>query len=566
MSSPLAGGGADAGSASGSNETGAGDSDSGAPDESGAAGQAEAGTLYVGGAPAPVGSPGMVDVTFEIDSAQNVHSISPYIYGVNDVARAAGAHAALARLGGNRLTAYNWENNASNAGSDYQFENDDYLCGNGACQPTSDTPGALLAGFVAAAAAAHAAAVVTVPIVDYVSADKNPPGDVRNSGANYLETRFRKNLPAKGAAFQYPPDASDAYVYEDEMVAWLSRQVGQTAPGAVVLFQLDNEPDLWSSTHAEVHPAPVTYAELATRDADFARAVKAAAPNARVIGPSNYGWEGYLTLQNAPDANANGDFLDFWLDRMKAAEASAGKRLVDDLDLHWYPEATGGGTRIIDDGTSPDEVAAREQAPRSLWDPSYTEASWITQASTLGPIALLPRIQQKIAQHYPGTGLSLSEWNYGGGTHISGAVATADVLGIFGVYGVDAAAMWPLNGDEAFTYAAFRAFRDYDGAGGAFGDTSIAATTSDAATATAYASLRSADPTRLVVVAVNKATSDKVAGVRVHHPHVYTKASVYVLTAAGGPNLVPSPAIDPVASNAFRTTMPAQSVTVLVLQ
>ena len=114
---------------------------------------------------------------------------------------------------------------------------------------------------------------------------------------------------------------------------------------------------------------------------------------------------------------------------MKAADTKAGKRLVDDLDLHWYPEATGGGERIVDDGTSAAEVAAREQAPRSLWDSTYTETSWITQDSTMGPIELLPREMKKITQTYPGTHLSFSEWNYGGGTDISGAIASADVLG-----------------------------------------------------------------------------------------------------------------------------------------
>ena len=118
---------------------------------------------------------------------------------------------------------------------------------------------------------------------------------------------------------------------------------------------------------------------------------------------------------------------------MSAAETTAGKRLIDGLDLHWYPEATGGGTRITDDGTSAAEVAAREQAPRSLWDSTYTETSWIAQDSTDGPIDLIPREQAKIAAHYPGTALSFTEWNYGGGTDISGAIATADVLGIFGV-------------------------------------------------------------------------------------------------------------------------------------
>jgi hypothetical protein len=51
------------------------------------------------------------------------------------------ANLTLSRSGGNRMTAYNWETNASNAGSDYYNENDSFLGGgntpNGAVAPAS---------------------------------------------------------------------------------------------------------------------------------------------------------------------------------------------------------------------------------------------------------------------------------------------------------------------------------------------------------------------------------------------------------------------------------------------
>lgn len=158
-------------------------------------------------------------------------------------------------------------------------------------------------------------------------------------------------------------------------------------------------------------------------------------------------------LQGAPDA-AGRDFQEFWLSQVAAAEQAAGRRLVDVLDVHWYPEATRGGTRIIGTDTTPAVVAARLQAPRSLWDPSYTETSWITSSSTFGPIRLIPRLFDKIAASDPGTKLAITEYNYGGGSHISGAIAEADVLGVFGREGVFAAAEWPLASDESFIGAA----------------------------------------------------------------------------------------------------------------
>ncbi len=62
----------------------------------------------------------------------------------------------------------------------------------------------------------------------------------------------------------------------------------------------------------------------------------------------NYGWQGYIRLQDAADAN-NRDFLDFFLQQMAAAQVTDGRRVLDVLDVHWYPEATGGGVRVTED-------------------------------------------------------------------------------------------------------------------------------------------------------------------------------------------------------------------------
>ncbi|HEX4448664.1 MAG TPA: glycoside hydrolase family 44 protein [Polyangiaceae bacterium] len=538
------------------------------------------------GTPVEAGSPGMVDITMEVQANQGAHAISPYVYGVNNGGVAAAHHATIVRNGGNRITAFNWENNASNAGSDYQFENDDFLCANATCKPSNDAPGAYLKFIVDQATTAGAAALLTVPIVDYVSADKSPGGDVRNSGSNYLQTRFKQNK-VKGSGLQNPPDTTDGTVYQDEMVNWVS----QTEPHATVLYMLDNEPDLWSSTHAEVHPNAVTYAELAQRNIEFAKAVKTVTPAAQVWGPVSYGWTGYLNLQNAPDAKANGDFLSWWLAQMAAAAKAWGKPVVDGMDLHWYSEVGDGGAKNPGNGGAPGTdcrinsdpktntsmaadcytasgqagmAAEREQATRSLWDATYVENSWIASSIGNKPLALIPSMQKKIATSAPSMKLAFSEYNYGGGSDISGTIATADVLGIFGSYGVGMAMLWETWHDESFSYAAFDAYRNYDGHGAAFGDTSITATTSDVPNSSVYASLSSADASRLVIVAINKATQSKVAGIQIAHSTVYSKASVYVFTQSGGAKPVAGTALTSVATNAFRYTMPAQSVTVIV--
>ena len=522
------------------------------------------------GTPMEPGDPGAADVTFTIRTDMDVHAISPLIYGWNGADAIASDGQTVVRAGGNRWTAYNWENNASNAGSDYMFENDNYL-------DTSMSPGHAVKATLDAAMAKSIAALITVPIVDYVAADTSPGGDVdpthkHMAGDAYLTTRFKQNKPAKGSTLSLAPDTTDGFVYQDEFVNWVKTNYGTQQ----VIFSLDNEPDLWSGTHAEIHPDKVTYAELVMRNTQYGAAVKAVWPTAEVAGFVSYGWYGYETLQDAPDKAGKGEFLTYYLDQMNAAEQTAGKRLVDYLDLHWYPETyvTDGymnstmQTRIVEQAdASPQIQAARVQAPRSLWDPAYNENNWIAQ-SIPGAIMLVPRLKQKIAAHYPGTKLAFSEYTFGGGHDISGGVAEADVLGIFGREGVDMATAWnwpDSAGGNVYEIAGLQVFRNFDGNGGAFGDTSIHAVTTDNAMSSVYASVAAGNADQMVIVAINKKTTVATAGITLAHPTKFQTANVYTLTSAG-PTLAAAPAITAVATNAFNYPMPAMSVSVIVPQ
>lgn len=495
-------------------------------------------------------------VHFTIDAARNVRPISPYIYGVNQPLTGRLANATFTRLGGNRWTAYNWVNNASNAGSDFFFQNDDFLGG-------GDTPGGAVTPGILNAKKRGAAMLLTIPVAGYVSADKSPPGDVRDSGPNYLQTRFRVDKPVKGTPFTLTPDPNARNVYQDEFVNWVKTNypASQTASSkAPIWFSLDNEPDLWNSTHAEIHPNAVTYAELVQKSIAFSRGIKAVAPNTLVFGPVSYGFNGYVNLQNATDANGR-DWLTYYMQKMRNA-AGTGGRLLDVLDLHWYPEATGGGTRITENDTSPAVVAARLQAPRSLWDTTYKETSWIADDYYNGPIYLLPRLFAKIRRAYPDTKLGFTEYNYGAGGDISGGIAQADVLGIFGRDGVFAASEFPLIDNETFIAGAFNMFRNFDGAGAAFGDTTVLAKTDNVPDTSVYASLDSSNPNRLVVVAINKTAAPITAVIRLAHAPAVAQAAIYQLTSRSAlPRRIGS---EPIPSR-FVYRMPAYSVSTLNL-
>ena len=209
-------------------------------------------------------------------------------------------------------------------------------------------------------------------------------------------------------------------------------------------------------------------------------------------------------------------FPDKYLPAIKTASVAYGKALVDVYDFHWYSEATDGTTRVINmtGSTLTDaQVQAIVQSPRSLWDITYQENSWITNSVLGGPIYILGRLQAKIAAKYPGMKVAITEYNNGGPQHIAGTIAQADNLGIFGAQGVFAASLWPLSSSEPYTLGAFRAFRGFDGANACFGDTSLKAISSDVSKVAVYASADSTTAGRYVFVAINRSTNPQVTAI-----------------------------------------------------
>jgi mannan endo-1,4-beta-mannosidase len=281
----------------------------------------------------------------------------------------------------------------------------------------------------------------------------------------------------------------------DELVNFLVQKYGKaSSPTGIKGYSLDNEPALWPTTHPLLHPAKPTIKEMMDKSIALSTAVKNVDSTAEIFGPVTYGFAENYHFQDATDWSQYSQYntyINAYLANMKPASDSANKRLLDVLDTHWYPEVqgttiAGGKVRITEDNADPGVAYARMQAPRSLWDPTYQEDSWIGQwfASTAFP--LLPKLQSSIDRYYPGTKMAFTEFDYGGKNHISGGIAAADVLGIFGKYGVYFSSRW---GDmTGYISTAYKLYRNYDGVKSTFGDTEIDATNPDSDNISIYAS------------------------------------------------------------------------------
>jgi hypothetical protein len=429
--------------------------------------------------------------------------ISDGIYGVSfgDDATLAELGASVRRWGGNPTSRYNWQlGNAWNTGSDYYFKNADISRRNGTWQQ-----------FLEENAGRGVASAFTVPMLGWVAKDTSScsfPVAVFGAQAR-LDPENRQcgnGMSADGTLLPSPPQSATSVPAPPDFVAAWVRAIRAAEPKAERLYYLDNEPTLWHATHRDVHPGRVSYDELLERTISYARAVRSADPQARIGGFTGWGWTS-LFFSGADKAEGK-DFvpldrmrhggkqlLPWWLSQVRREEKRSGQRLVDYVDVHFYPQADGIGL-YADGWTDPESSARRIRSVRALWDPSYKDESWIAE-----PVRLIPRLRDWIHDEAPGLGISIGEYNFGAEGHISGGLAVAEALGRFGTERVDYAFYWPMPPRGSAAYWAFRAFRNYDGKGAKVGDASVAVTSNDKGLSSVFAT-RKKDGS-LVLVALN---------------------------------------------------------------
>jgi hypothetical protein len=487
--------------------------------------------------------------------------ISPAIYGVNTIACSKEnittlfpvANLGSDRIGGNRMTGYNWENNASNAGSDWIHSSDAHLMNNPV--PTAPGPGGAMVTFIDRCRNLNMYSTIQLPMAGYVAADMN--GAVAENEAA-PSSRWKKVIFKKGSPFAASPALTDSAVYMDEFINFMVNKFGKASEGGVKSYCLDNEPGLWKNTHPRIHPQAPAIADVIEKSATLAAAVKAVDPTAEILGLEAWGWMEMNTLDAMTGWDAYKNTYDWgfsaYLGEMKKKSDAAGKRLLDVATVHWYPEAKGDARICFDSVGSESTIQARLQAPRSLWDSTYKETSWI--ADNIGIINLLPRLHKSIDRWYPGTRLGITEYSYGGSAHVSGGLALADVLGIFGSKGVYVANLH--ESVRGYLTSAFLLYRNFDGKFSSFGDTSVAASSPSASDYSVYASTDSKRGKLLHAVLINKKSAAAPLTLHIAGAKQYKSGIVYGFTkdSAGIARL---PDVAAISNNTFTYTAPGYS-------
>ncbi|MEO8658058.1 MAG: hypothetical protein ABI693_06290, partial [Bryobacteraceae bacterium] len=212
-------------------------------------------------------------------------------------------------------------------------------------------------------------------------------------------------------------------------------------------------------------------------------------------------------------------------------------------------------------------VPLRLDSTRVMWDPSYVVSNdyWLKDPDNNGaPIApmFIPRLKQMVAQYYPGTKIAITEYQWHGQGTINGALAQAELLGIFGREGLDAATLWgPPRATDPVALA-FKFYRNYDGTGGAFGDNGVQTASADQSKLSVYAALRS--DLNLTAVVINKTNGDLTSTVSLGNFAAAGSAKVWRYSGANLTAIVAQPDAG-VNGNNLTLTFPPNSMTMLVI-
>ncbi len=563
-----------------------------------------------------------------VDAGSPTHPINPEIYGMNayvlDSTTVRNANPSIIRWGGDNTSRYNYVANTSNSASDYYFES---FTGAGGQWPTGN-----FNDLVTSASAAKAEVVGNAPVIGWITNSNTSSSACSFQNATYPNQQSYNGVCGNGVdssgtnlvgnstiaaitSMAEPPPAPPAPgtpVGSSWAGNWVTSLVTQFGPGnpatgtgkGVAHWDLDNEPEYWSAVHRDVHPSPMTYDEVTNGGIGTALAIKTADPTALVSGPVISGWYNYFystedvnggygtapcfkPWSNPADrkAHAGIPFIEYYLQQMQQAQTIYSMRLLDYVDIHTYFAANynGSGTGLTSAGDTAEQIV-RLNSTRVFWDPTYTDPNY-TQPNYLtdsnyttscSPPALapqlIPMLQSWVAKDYPGTKTSIDEYNFGGMESINGALAEADILGIFGKYGLDKGILWPTTNYSAQVPGtiAFEIYRNYDGADSGFGNMALTSTSGNQGQLAVYGAQRTSDGAVTIVI-INKTYGALSTTLTLPNLTPTGAAQVFLYSNANLAGIVAQPAqpLTPPVGGATAYTLamtyPAQSITLLII-
>ncbi len=262
-------------------------------------------------------------------------------------------------------------------------------------------------------------------------------------------------------------------------------------------WNMDNEPEIWQSTHDDIASSAITAEIYMQKYFAVAKAARQKYPNIKLTGPvSPNEWQWYTWNDNKVHYAVDGKdycWLEYFIKRIAEEEQASGVRLLDVIDLHFYPSTAGNPNLTL----QLHHIWFDKQ-----WDYSAANGVKVTGSgnwdNTITKEFVFERCNQwltkyKGANH--GVTFALSEYGSIDGSNANVVACWyASHLGVFANNGVEYFTPWDWYAGQ---WEVMNLFSNN------FGQFSTLASSSNETTMSAYSSL-SSDGDSLMIVVVNR--------------------------------------------------------------
>ena len=261
-------------------------------------------------------------------------------------------------------------------------------------------------------------------------------------------------------------------------------------------WNMDNEPEIWSSTHDDVYPVQPSAENFMQTYFAVAKKARAIFPGIKLVGPvvANE-WQWYNWNNDKINyKNKSYTWLEYFILRIAEEQTASGIRLLDILDLHFYPSESAAEDivqlhRVWFDKTY-DYPGANgvKRCGTGSWDNSITKEY------------IFERCREWLIDHMGadhGVQFAVTEIGIAGDNPNVTAVWYASNLGVFADNGVEVFTPWTW---KTGMWEVLHLFSNY------CQETRVASTSDDEQYVSAFSSINSAGDS-LTVVLVNRAIS-----------------------------------------------------------
>lgn len=321
-------------------------------------------------------------------------------------------------------------------------------------------------------------------------------------------------------------------------------------------WSMDNEMEIWNGTHADL-PLDSGGAFLVKQYVDVAKKARAAWPDIKLTGPVTANeWQWCNIAGKTPDKKC---WLEYFIEQVAAEQKSSGIRLLDVLDIHWYPsEKTYADMvnwhRVFFDTTYNYPGANGIKTINGSWDNDITKEY------------IFKRINDWLDKYFGeghGISLALTETDFTQGGAMTSALVYASWLGTFIDNGVEIFTPWTWGDGMYETVHLFSRYgHDYR----------VQSTSDNDSLVSAYGSINTAGDS-LTVIFVNRAeTEAQNVNLKLENfkaldgsAATFTLANLTGETFKSHTENALKAGTANVASNAVALALPAKSITAVLL-